>query len=60
MTIKIILVIVFGLMFLLVVTGEAYDAGYGHGRRDERMDRMKEKEGDNDVMSEVRKDSKVQ
>lgn len=60
MTIKIILVIVFGLLFLLVVTGEAYDAGYGHGRRDERMDRMKEKEGNNDVVSEMRKDGKVQ
>ena len=60
MTIKIILVIVFGLLFLLVVTGEVYDAGYGHGRRDERMDRMKKKEGDNDVMSKMRKDGKVQ
>ena len=53
MTIKIILVIVFGLIFLMVITGEAYDAGYGHGRRDERMDRLKEKEkeGDKDDMS---------
>lgn len=60
MTIKIILVIVFVLLILMVIIEEAYDAGYGHGRRDERMDRMKKKEVDNDVMSEMRKDSKVQ
>lgn len=49
--IKILIVIAFGLIFLLVATTEAYDAGYGRGRRDERIEKMHKKEDDEDVVS---------
>lgn len=47
MALKIIVVVIFGLIFLMAVSSEAYDAGYRQGRIDERMDK-----------SDARKESK--
>ena len=51
MALKIILVVIFGLIFLLAVSSEAYDTGYRQGRIDERMDKNNARKEIKDDMS---------
>ena len=45
------LVVIFGLIFLMAVSSEAYDAGYRQGRIDERMDKSDARKESKDDMS---------
>lgn len=51
MILKIIIVAVFGLIFLLTVSSEAFDAGYRQGSMDERMDQSEARKESKDDMS---------